>query len=89
MKKTAVIILSALFLASICAVIVPAFAKDQQKAGDEVKVDVVKGKIVSIDAAKELIVIQQADGTQKSVKVTAEELKGLKADEEVRAKLTA
>jgi len=88
MKKISVIVLSALFLTSVSAGIAPAFAKDTKKP-DEANVVVVKGKVVSMDAAKGELVIQQADGSQKTFKVTEKELKGLKADEEIRVKMTS
>ena len=54
----------------------------------EVNADIVRGKIVSIDAAKnEIVVKENKTGTEKTIKVDPTVLTSLKIDEKVRVTL--
>ena len=86
MKKIMVILVA---LSLICGVtILSAQAADTAKA--KVNTEMVKGKIVSIDAAKnEMVVKENKTGTEKTIAVDPKVISSLAAGEEVKVTLKA
>jgi len=85
------IILVALFL--ICGMTTLSFAQTSQSTGAkkaEVTTEMIKGKIISIDTAKNEIVIKEnKTGTEKTIAVDPTVISSLKTDEEVKVTLKA
>ncbi len=87
MKRKILILSLLLFLVSLPTL---SFAKATKKAASPAvsnKVEVIKGSIVSIDSAKnELVVKDNKTGTDKTVAVDAKILASLKSGENVKVK---
>ena len=90
MKKITVILV-ALFL--ICAMSTLSFAKTPQATAAkkaEVSTEIFRGKIISIDTAKnEIAVKENKTGVEKTIIVDPKVISSLKVDEEVKVTLKA
>lgn len=88
MKKISVILV-ALFLT--CAISTVIFAQTSQKASAKkstAKSEVVIGKIISIDTAKnEIVVKADKSGMEKTISVNIKVISTLKADDQVKVRL--
>ncbi|MCX5850538.1 MAG: hypothetical protein NT072_00540 [Deltaproteobacteria bacterium] len=88
MKRATIIV-----IAILCAVCVAAVGFAQTKAAPpkaEPAVQVIKGKVLSIDAAKKEVTVKLAPtGKEEIIKVTDKDLALLKVDDEIKATLKA
>ena len=90
MKKITVILVMLLL---ICAMSTLSFAQTSRATATkkvEVKTEVIKGKITSIDIVKnEIVVKENKTGTEKTIAVGPTVISSLKIDEEVKVTLKA
>lgn len=87
MRKLIVVLVGLLFLCSITAI---GFAETPQVAAPkkpEVKTEVIRGKIISIDASKNEIVVRDKAGIEKTIVVDAKTITNLKTDDQVKVTL--
>lgn len=90
MKKITVILVALLL---ICAMSPLSFAQTSQGRGVKkaaVNTEVIRGKIISIDTAKnEIVVKENKTGTEKTIVVDPTVISSLKVDEDVKVTLKA
>ena len=90
MRKITVILVALLFLCGISALGFAKIAHAPSTKKAQVKTEVIKGKIISIDTAKNEIVIKNnKTGTEKAIAVDPKVISSLKTDEEVKVTLKA
>jgi hypothetical protein len=79
-----------LFVAAVFVIAPVTFSFAQEASSKtEVKPEMVKGKIVSVDREKNQIVVQQKDGTESTLDVDPKDIGFFKADNYVKAAVTA
>ena len=90
MKKINVILVALLF---VCAIFTLSFAQIPQSTAaktTEAKTEIVRGKIISVDTIKNIIVVKvNATGTEKSIAVDPMVISSLKVDDDVKVALKA
>lgn len=90
MRKIIVILVALCFLLGMSALNFAQTGKAPSPQKTEVKTDVIKGKIVSIDTAKNEIVVKiSKTGIEKNIVVDPKVISSLKAGEGVRVTLKA
>lgn len=87
MKKIIVVLVAFLFLFSMSAVSFAQSAAKPSPKKQEARNEMFKGRITSIDAGKNEIVVTSKTGTAKTIGVEAKTLSSLKVDDEVRVTL--
>jgi len=86
MKKITVILIALIFLCGMSALSFAQTVHTGKKP--EVKTEVIKGKIVSIDTAKnEIVVKDNKAGIDKTIAVDPKAIASLKTDEEVKIRV--
>jgi len=87
MKKITVILVAFLFLCGMSALSFVQAAQTPGMQKSEIKTEIIRGKIISIDIAKHEIVVKTKAGEEKTIVVNSKVVRSLKVDEEVRVTL--
>jgi hypothetical protein len=87
MKKTIIAFMALMFVAGLAGA---GFAQDKAakaQSAAAVQAQVIKGKIVSIDAANNQVTVKDVNGVEKAITVAASDIATLKKDLEVKITL--
>jgi hypothetical protein len=88
MRKATTILSALIFVCGLTVISFAQAASGKTETKPAVKSEVVKGKIVSIDTAKDQIVVKSSKtGIEKTITVDPKEITSLKTDENVRIKV--
>lgn len=88
MRKITVILVALIFLCGMSTLSFAQTAQVKSAKKAEVKTEVIKGKIISIDTAKnEIVVKDNKAGVEKTIAVDPKAISSLKTDEEVRIRV--
>lgn len=88
MRKTVVLLVSLLFLCSLSTLSFAQKAQGKTAKKAESNVEIIRGKIISIDAVNNAILIRdEKTGTERTISASPQMISSLKTDEEVKIKV--